>query len=298
MIEKDKVFEEIYKGLENVTGTVGLKAEFPEGIKQNEVPVEVDGDVYKMKYTGENGNAVIVWNSGRSEIALNCSDSPDAAESDYRQVSLWLLDSSDNDEKDLKSVINDFEESIGAKYGQPQPTAAKDGKVKMPQVVPKSAAKSGILSYDPNTLATRLAVIYPDFKEPIKDNMTKNGEFLPEDFFKNYAAPRVLEVIKSGDKQKTKKLFNLLNEIYEDGTNEVQDIIIVTILGGMNNDPDMMAVADEYMSDFMKPEVHSVNKLLASSGGKKLREKLDNPPEYKPKKKKESNGGFMNMLGM
>lgn len=43
----------------------------------------------------------------------------------------------------------------------------------------------------------------------------------------------------------------MLNEVYEDGTNEVQDVIGVTILGAMQNDKDMMAVADKYMSDYM-----------------------------------------------
>ena len=37
----------------------------------------------------------------------------------------------------------------------------------------------------------------------------------------------------------------MLNEVYEDGTNEVQDVIGVKILGAMQNDKDMMAVADK-----------------------------------------------------
>ena len=76
----------------------------------------------------------------------------------------------------------------------------------------------------------------------------------------------------------------MLNEVYEDGTNEVQDIIAVTILGEMKNDKAMMAVADEYMSDYMAGAVHEVNKLTARKN--RFTRKLANPPAYKPKKKK------------
>ena len=78
----------------------------------------------------------------------------------------------------------------------------------------------------------------------------------------------------------------MLNEVYEDGTNEVQDVIGVTILGAMQNDKDMMAVADKYMSDYMSGPVHEINKLTAKKGSS-LMKKLKNPPAYKPKKKKK-----------
>lgn len=71
------------------------------------------------------------------------------------------------------------------------------------------------------------------------------GEFLPEDFFMNYGTPKVLDVIKNGTEAERKKLFKLLNEVYEDGINDVQDVIAVTILGEMKNDKEMMAVADK-----------------------------------------------------
>ena len=80
----------------------------------------------------------------------------------------------------------------------------------------------------------------------------------------------------------------MLNEVYEDGTNEVQDIIGVTILGEMKNDKAMMEVADKYMSDYMSGPVHEINKITAKNNS--LTKKLKNPPAYKPKKKKT---GFM-----
>ena len=109
---------------------------------------------------------------------------------------------------------------------------------------------------------------------------------MPETFFAEIGTPRVLDVIKNGDKAEQKKLFKMLTEVYEDGTNEVQDIIGVSILGEMRNDPEMMAVADEYMSEYMAGPVHEINKLTARNS--RLTKKLKNPPPFKPKKKKKS----------
>ena len=126
--------------------------------------------------------------------------------------------------------------------------------------------------------------MYPDLKDAIKQNISDYGEFLPETFFAETGNKRVMDVIKNGSEAERKKLFKMLNEIYEDGTNEVQDIIGVTILGEMKNDPAMMEVADKYMIDYMAGPVHEINKIT----GKKNRytKKLANPPAYKPKKKK------------
>ena len=80
-------------------------------------------------------------------------------------------------------------------------------------------------------------------------------------------------------------MFQILNEIYEDGTSEVQDLIAVTILGQLGNDQILLARCVDYMSETMAPPVIEVNKYLASS--KKARKLLENPPAYKPKKEKK-----------
>ena len=84
-----------------------------------------------------------------------------------------------------------------------------------------------------------------------------------------------------------RKLFNLLYEIYDDGTNEIQSIIAVTVLGELNNDQDLLANCVDYMSADMISPVVQVNKYLAKS--KSARMRLENPPKYKPKKAKKKN---------
>lgn len=86
----------------------------------------------------------------------------------------------------------------------------------------------------------------------------------------------------------------MLNDVYEDGLNEVQDLIAVVIMSRMNNEEKYLAVADKYMSDYMRPTIHHINKLMAGSAGDRYREKMKNPPIYKPKKQKS--GGLMTKL--
>ena len=100
----------------------------------------------------------------------------------------------------------------------------------------------------------------------------------------------VIRVIKENDPQKMRKLFNLLNEIYDDGTNEIQSIIAVTVLGELNNDQDLLANCVDYMSADMISPVVQVNKYLAKS--KSARMRLENPPKYKPKKAKKKKNMF------
>ncbi|HZK38880.1 MAG TPA: hypothetical protein VFD23_01860, partial [Clostridia bacterium] len=85
--------------------------------------------------------------------------------------------------------------------------------------------------------------------------------------------------------------------IYEDGTNEIQSLIAVSILGSLGNDQDLLANCVDYMSKDMLSPVIQVNKFLASKSGKGAKMRLENPPPYKPKKAKRENP-ITSALGM
>ena len=186
------------------------------------------------------------------------------------------------DEKDCRSASNEIADEITSIFASRKKVDID--KIKMPKAVSRSKAKNGTISYDTDSLANRFGVLYPEFKDAIKQNISDYGEFLPETFFTEIGTPKVLDVIKNGTEAEQKKLFKMLGEVYEDGTNEVQDIIGVTILGEMKNDPQMMAVADKYMTEYMAGPVHEINKITAKNN--RWTKKLKNPPAFKPKKKK------------
>jgi hypothetical protein len=93
-----------------------------------------------------------------------------------------------------------------------------------------------------------------------------------------------------------RKLFNLLNDIYEDGTNDTQSLVAVTILGSsLAENPELIDIAKEHFSDTMMEPVCEIISYLRKS--KSARMRLENPPLYKPQKQKKK-GMFASMLGM
>lgn len=228
--------------------------------------------IFRVSYSGEN-------NIMSLERAVD-----NDGESEFKTVSKSLFELAEADDRDCRSIANEIADELNSLFKTKKKQSVSD--VKMPKGVSRAKAKKGAISYDADSLANRFGALYPDYKDEIKKNIIKYGEFLPETFFTEFGTPKVLDVIKNGTEEEQKKLFKMLCEVYEDGTNEVQDIIGVTILGAMHNAPDLMIVADRYMSDYMAGPVHEINKMLSKKNS--LTRKLANPPAYKPKKKKTS----------
>lgn len=236
-----------------------------------------------ITFSGEKGMYRVVYDQLNNIMAFECAyDNSDSAE--FNTISRSLFDTRTYNERDAKSLANEINDEISSMFKSRKKVNLD--KVKMPKAVSRTKAKNGVISYDTDSLANRFGTLYPEMKDLIKQNIADYGEFLPETFFVEIGSSKVIDVIANGSETEQKKLFRMLNEVYEDGTNEVQDIIGVTILGEMKNDPKLMAVADKYMSDYMSGPVHEINKITAKNGS--LVKKLKNPPPYKPKKKKNN----------
>ncbi|MDR1735149.1 MAG: hypothetical protein LBR73_09775 [Oscillospiraceae bacterium] len=221
-------------------------------------------------------------------------------DADYSRISLSLLELADADERSVKYIGEDFAEDILKKFGSPRKRTAAGAAgtaqaKKLPKSVSKTAIKNGDAYYDAVSFGNSFTGIYPELRAQYKADYEKYGEFLAEDFFLNYGNAVVLQTLRSHSDAAMHKLFNLLNEVYENATNEVQSLIAVTILGQEGINERILADAVDYMSADLAPIVINVHKFFGTSAGRKALEKLKNPPLYKPKKQKRS-GGFMNSL--
>ncbi len=270
-MELNEVYRLIEKNLEQTTKELGFS--------------KVKTEEESLTFKGNKGIFRVSYDEKSNIVSLEKAVEDASGESKFKNVSKSLLEIENADERDCRSISNEVAEEIRALYESKNKNNDID-KIKMPKAVSRAKAKSGVISYDVDSLANRFGILYPDLKDEIKKNLATYGEFLPETFFIEIGTPRVLDVIKNGTEAEQKKLFKMLGDVYEDGTNEVQDIIGVTILGEMKNDPQMMAVADKYMTEYMAGPVHEINKITAKNG--KWTKKLKNPPAYKPKKKKSN----------
>lgn len=284
----------ILKGMEPALAASGFEPVLPPNVKKNEPPAVTESGKITIDFRGEKGALRIEHFDDKIALLMTDKTGEDVTESDFGQLSLSLLDAQTADEKDTKYIAGEFSESLNERFGGKNKGGAAS---KLPVPVSKAAAKSGAVSYDSNTLASRFTVLYPELRAAYKANVDLYGEFLAEEFFANGGTAAVLQTIKANDKLKMKKLFGLLNEIYEDGTNEIQSLIAVSILGSLNNDQNLLANCVDYMCKDMLGPVIQINKYLASAGGKGAKMRLENPPPYKPKKAKRKNP-ITSALGM
>lgn len=267
-MELSEAYKDIEKYLTDVNAELGFK-------KSGE-------DETSVSFKGEKGVYRLVHDKETNILQFECAYEDNGEQTEYNTISRSLFELGVIDDRDVKSTANEIIDELERLFKVRKPVNLD--KVKMPKSVSRTKAKNGLVSYDIDSLANRFGTLYPEFKDEIKKNVMAYGEFLPEEFFINYGTPKVLDVIKNGTDAERKKLFKMLNEVYEDGINDVQDVIAVTILGEMKNDKEMMAVADKYMTDYMAGAVHEVNKLTAKKN--RYTKKLKNPPAYKPKKNK------------
>lgn len=240
-------------------------------------------------YSGEKG--ALKFKYENDILSVFSADTEDELESAKKLVASLLPEN--GDEKDVKYVVNELSDSLNTRFGQ-KAAVKKSGAKKVQQTVSKNAVKNGS-SYDQNTLASKLCLVFPELREPYRQNLEEYGEFMGEKFFTEYGTEKVINAIKQNNPQTMKRLFQILNDIYENGTNDTQSLIAVTILGELNNDKILLARCVDYMSETMAPPVIEVNRYLATAAGKRAKKKLLDPPAYKPKKKKKP-GFFSQMM--
>lgn len=275
--------DNIKKVLDALDGTLtslGFKKTAELSAGENDATAVYGGEKGALKFKYEN-----------EILSVFAADTEEELEGTKHFVASLLPEN--GDEKDVKYVTNELSDSLNTRFGK-KAAVKKSGAKKVQQTVSKNAVKNGS-SYDPNTLASKLCLVFPELREPYRQNLEEYGEFLGEKFFTEYGTKKVIDAIKQNNPQTMKRLFQILNDIYENGTNDTQSLIAVTILGELNNDKILLARCVDYMSETMAPPVIEVNRFLSTAAGKRARKKLLNPPAYKPKKKKKP-GFFSQMM--
>lgn len=292
MLEKNYALNLIMKGIEGTVKKAGLEVEYPEGVRPPELPITVKGNKTIIMYRGENGRIRIINEGEQLALHIATANQSDAPDDDMPRVSLSLLDLETFDERDLKYIFEEYIETIEKSFNFKTTATGK----KLPTPVSRTQAKSGAVAYDANTLGDRFTKLYPQLRDEYKRNIEMYDEFLAEDFFVNHGNEIFISIVRENDKTKMRQLFKLLNDIYEDGTNDTQSLVAVTIIGAsISDNPELLKNCEEYFSDTMREPVTEIIAYLSKSKGAKLR--LANPPIYKPQKQKKK-GMFASMLGM
>lgn len=284
-MEIEKILQAVQNGISEKVEERKFTFVKPENPSDKFADASEDEKGFYMTYGSDFGFFKISLVDNKAVFSV-AAPAAEGGELEFKDMSTSYFEIGAADDKDLRYLVNECNDNIEENF-KISKNIKNISDIKLPPTVSKSAAKSGSSYYDAATLASRYTVIFPQLRDEYKRNIETYGEFLPDEFFNEYAYAAI-DVIKSGDKTQMKKLFNMFNDIYLDGTNETQSIIAVTILSKLNNDTELLASCVDYMDPELASAVINVNKYLATRAGKKMQYLLDNPPQYKPPKQKKS----------
>ena len=291
MIDISEALQTLSDSLQDAVKSAGFSLYYPQDASRGSLPVVTERDTQYISYAGDGGTLRVEF-AGNAVGLYYAEAAPDVAQKgDFTRLSLSLFEPESAEVRDVEYIAEEFIDTLGTKFAGGKKPQVK----KMPNTVSKTQVRNGAF-YDLPTFGNRFTALFPQTRAAFKANIDAYGEFLPEDFFQNYGVPVVLDVIRENDPAKMKKLFNLLNDMYENGVNDVQSLIVVTILGSLENDETLLARCVDYMEGELCVNVIGVNKFLASSAGKSAKMRLQNPPRYKPKKEKKP-GLLSNLMG-
>ncbi len=164
----------------------------------------------------------ISYNDEKEMISLQTATLQEGEGVEFKELSSWVMPS-DANERDMTSIKNDFVDTVLETLGsKASVTGVK--KVEMP------SKKKNADSIDVESFTARFLALFPDYKGEYKENIVKYGEFLYDDFYRNYGVLCLAKVFDEGNKRHISKYFELLNLAYTSGESTVATTVVYSII--------------------------------------------------------------------
>lgn len=198
----------------------------------------------------------IIFDEKKDLFILRQAEVKEDSDIVWLELAHWLFDS--ESESDARSIGRDFNDTIKSALG----VKAK-GRSTADVAIPSKEVSGDHMKMD--AFVGKFLVVYPQFKDAYKENVTNNGEFLYDDFFNKTAVPTLKEVLKAGNKKQCEKIIGLLNDSYLNGDTAVVTTVTYTILAGtFIDEPHLWEVAENYMdkSQYLKTSGKAMLDLL------------------------------------
>ena len=144
MMDLNNAVSVLMKGVDSAVTEAGFTLVRPENIEKDALPITVDKETGKtfIDYAGDNGKIRIQIDGVKLSLLFSEDDG------EYKSASENYFDPKDFDERDVKSLCNELNETILQKYGKNRTAGGKAKKIPVP--VSKTAVKNGTSSYDGN----------------------------------------------------------------------------------------------------------------------------------------------------
>ena len=117
-MEIKEALGQIIKNMTATADNLGFAVVVPAGTEKGEVPVSVANGKYTAAFTGEKGSFKIEVVDGKVYLKTATAQYKDAVEEDYAQASASLFESDDLSDRDIRSMANEFNETIEKAYSK------------------------------------------------------------------------------------------------------------------------------------------------------------------------------------
>lgn len=233
---------------------------FSENLKQENIQFEQKENEINFKI-GE--KAYLIHHSPQNKILefKICCDFEQNEENNWQVLSSWLFNSDATTAKDIKIICEEF--------------------INLTRETPKNmlnSIKNKSVSSEDNTdfsfFMNRMITYLPELKDKWISEKQKQGDLKILKFSKNNLLPNFLRFVNENknNKKKISKFFGVLENLYNNGDENVRSIITMVLLNGVENDRDLIQTA--MTAEFKKVCVNSL----------KLKNKKVKPEKPKIKK--------------
>ena len=234
----------------------------PEVIKEMEPLLSEQG--FKAGENGEFSNdtkkVLVAYDEEKQMYRFSIAD----IDGDYKEISAWLFDDSQN-AKDASSVGIDFAATLRKELGI---TAKRVGNnnIELP-----SASKSGNMTV--TGFAKKMLDVYPTMKEEYKEHIAVYGNFLYINFFGESLVPNLKNTFENGSKKQIKKLYDVFEDAYLKGDKDTVNILVAVLCAAAYKNENITAAIREMLEvdkhflasfDNLLPIFHK-NKKLANA---------------------------------
>lgn len=182
---------------------------------------EEDG-IIEAVYAGEKNAYKLKYEKESQKFFLLSTDVVDGEiGSNFSVVETYLFDdTAEQYEKEARYLAAEFCDTIESK--SPKRQAAQRAQAKKD----KENDETGAVFF-----ANRFPAVMPELREPIMEHKKYYGVLLPNEFCGTCVSAAMIKMLDdNSDKQKIKKFFDLLSDMYKSGDLDVKSIIVQNIL--------------------------------------------------------------------
>ena len=111
--------------------------------------------------------------------------------------------------------------------------------------------------------AKKYVEIFPEYKIQLEEHLDTYGKLLGHVFFGDLINSHLVELLRSEEnRSRIEKIFEFINDMYANGEEDVRNVVEVTILEYLGDEPIILKKAFRYLSNELKEASYSVEKDL------------------------------------